>query len=274
MAEATQPPVLLIDGKLMNIGQSTTMSRQTPSPADSSVSASDQRPNSAAENLDVDSWRNSSGGVSSSGGDGNSSGVSSRLASPDYEESMFPSSEVGFRLPGSQRPHPGRAISQLATTMKAVGCSACSSSAATYSLAARMAALLVAVGLYNAYIVYAIHYHVTGDKEIDWCDGLGFLIVLTLLVYLGLFYFHVVKRGVRRYKLRLVVPGRLRRFLATRFASLSATLLVIAAVIVFLVLDSSRDRYRSPSPASSGRRILAYPAIFDYLIPSLSSLTS
>jgi pyrimidine nucleoside transport protein len=115
---------------------------------------------------------------------------------------------------------------------------------ANYRLAAKIAAVLVAVSLYNAYIVYAIHYHVSGGRPMDWCGGLGFLIILTLIVYAGLFYFHVAKRCVRHYKVRVVIPGRLKRLLVSWPASILATLAVTIAIVVFLVLDSARDRYR------------------------------
>ena len=51
--------------------------------------------------------------------------------------------------------------------------------------------------LYNLYLGYCIvrkkdhgGYEIT---EFEWCDGLGFLIVITALVYLGLLYFQVLK---------------------------------------------------------------------------------
>ena len=51
--------------------------------------------------------------------------------------------------------------------------------------------------LYNWYLGYCIYlkkdnggYEIT---EFEWCDGLGFLIIITALVYLGLLYFLVLK---------------------------------------------------------------------------------
>ena len=46
--------------------------------------------------------------------------------------------------------------------------------------------------LYNVYFVAAIVYQ--KDKPIDWCDGVGFLIIVTSVVYVGLIYFQIVKR--------------------------------------------------------------------------------
>ena len=41
--------------------------------------------------------------------------------------------------------------------------------------------------LYNAYLAYAIYYHMTVAQKAqwDWCEGLGFLLILTALAYLG-----------------------------------------------------------------------------------------
>ena len=43
--------------------------------------------------------------------------------------------------------------------------------------------------LYNVYLAYAIYFHITEalEDQWDWCEGLGFLLVLTALIYLGNF---------------------------------------------------------------------------------------
>ena len=221
MADTSRP--VLIDGKLLLMGPPLLSS---------------SRPTSAAQ-TDSDSSQSSR----------SSSSPSSRLASPVCEETVFQPASPAVspsRAPGPLLPRPDIG-SGLAAGLKKGGSLCSCGNRATYRLAARVTTLLVAVSLYNAYLIYAIHYHVSGGRPLDWCGGLGFLIVLTLLVYLGLFYFHVVKRCVWHYQLRLTVPARLQRLLATRLASVLATLTVTAAIVVFLVLDSSRDRYRCAS---------------------------
>ena len=48
--------------------------------------------------------------------------------------------------------------------------------------------------LYNGYFIGCISKQVLSDKqEWEWCDGVGFLIIITGLVYLGLFYFGILK---------------------------------------------------------------------------------
>jgi len=48
--------------------------------------------------------------------------------------------------------------------------------------------------LYNSYFIASVYYSIHNGIPMDWCDGVGFLIVLTGLIYLGLFYFQVVKK--------------------------------------------------------------------------------
>ncbi len=46
-----------------------------------------------------------------------------------------------------------------------------------------------------------MHHYDTDDdpeRDMDWCNGMGFLIIMTLLVYWGLLYFLLVKPGVKR----------------------------------------------------------------------------
>ena len=42
---------------------------------------------------------------------------------------------------------------------------------------------LVAAVLYNGYLIWAGIYHANNGLEILWCDGLGFVIICTAIVY-------------------------------------------------------------------------------------------
>lgn len=48
--------------------------------------------------------------------------------------------------------------------------------------------------LYNAYFITALAYNRRHEIDWDWCDGHGLLIILTALLYWGLFYYHILKR--------------------------------------------------------------------------------
>lgn len=50
---------------------------------------------------------------------------------------------------------------------------------------------VLAAILYNCYFVAAVYHARINGLEIDWCGGVGMLIILTIITYCGLFYFKV-----------------------------------------------------------------------------------
>ena len=46
---------------------------------------------------------------------------------------------------------------------------------------------------FNAYLIGAIVHTSQRGITVDFCDGVGFLIIITALVYTGMFYYYVVK---------------------------------------------------------------------------------
>ena len=121
----------------------------------------------------------------------------------------------------------------------------------------KVAIYLVLLAIYNAYLIYATCYQLSNDITIEWCDGLGFLIIITIVVYISLFYFLIVKRYLGNQILRIIGPiirrlcwvktgqnGGRRPLWDTRPFFLTATGSVVAAAVLFLVFDTKDDRYR------------------------------
>ncbi len=55
--------------------------------------------------------------------------------------------------------------------------------------------------LYNLYLFYAVYHYFSTAEEgegVQWCDGLGFLVIVTIIVYSSMIYFRVVKPAVER----------------------------------------------------------------------------
>lgn len=105
--------------------------------------------------------------------------------------------------------------------------------------------VVVIVGLfllYNAYIITAVAYHIRNDTNIEWCEGLGFLIVCTGLVYFGLFYYNFAKPYVKRVVISLNTI--IQPLIALWFVQLGLSLLVLVALIIFVVLDTRDNRKR------------------------------
>ena len=61
------------------------------------------------------------------------------------------------------------------------------------SAVARRVYYIILAVLYNAYFVASLYYSIHNGIPMDWCNGVGFLVVLTSITYFGLFYFQVVK---------------------------------------------------------------------------------
>jgi len=112
---------------------------------------------------------------------------------------------------------------------------------------ARAAAILLAVTLYNVYLVAAIWRGVSTSAALDYCDDVGFLIILTVFVYLLLFYFLVVKRLLGGALQRGVVAPLAvwqGKVVARPHSSLAATLVVLVAATTFLLVDAAGEPRR------------------------------
>ena len=113
--------------------------------------------------------------------------------------------------------------------------------------AVRVAAILLAVTLYNIFLVAAIWRGVSTTTALDYCDDVGFLIIITVVVYLLLFYFLVLKRllggALQRGVVAPLVAWR-GKVVARRHSSLAATLAVLVAAATFLLVDAAGEPRR------------------------------
>eukprot|EP00092_Neocalanus_flemingeri_P001746 GFUD01001864.1.p1 GENE.GFUD01001864.1~~GFUD01001864.1.p1 ORF type:complete len:670 (-),score=45.20 GFUD01001864.1:110-2119(-) len=111
-------------------------------------------------------------------------------------------------------------------------------------IASKVILIIILVAAYNAYLVYAIHFHLATGRPMDWCGGLGFLIIITLIVYCNLLYFHVVKRFMRWRRIRIRPSKKMKQILSTTACKWVLTLSVISAICIFLIIDTVDDRHR------------------------------
>lgn len=93
---------------------------------------------------------------------------------------------------------------------------------------------------YNGFLVTAVAYNVRHELSIAWCDGLGFLLVLTALLYWSLFYY-VILKGYCGHWFENNLYKPLARVYNTVFAKwyvgVILTTVIIGAVIAFVVID-------------------------------------
>ncbi len=99
---------------------------------------------------------------------------------------------------------------------------------------------------YNVYLGFAIAHHLSLDKEdIGWCNGLGFLLITTAVVYISIGSKFIVTR----------IPIKVKRPLEDSWSKASNAVseqriqiglysLVLLAIAVFLVVDTAGNRTR------------------------------
>lgn len=102
--------------------------------------------------------------------------------------------------------------------------------------------------LFNAYFVSCIVYFVNRSVHaIDWCDGVGFLVVITCVVYFGLFYFQVVKRFWSQTIYKAAIKP-ISQFFNLFYASIVVRygfyLLLMTGLVTFLIIDTADEQER------------------------------
>ncbi|KDR11084.1 Sodium/nucleoside cotransporter 1 [Zootermopsis nevadensis] len=113
----------------------------------------------------------------------------------------------------------------------------------------------VFIVIFNAcilgYLITAVmFFKAQGDCDLEWCDGLGILIIILGLVYLGLLYYHIIKKFFGMFLERnILIPihNQWHRLMAYRYLKLTIYLLPLIAVIVFLALDTADNTERLKS---------------------------
>ena len=90
------------------------------------------------------------------------------------------------------------------------------------------------------------------DEDLEWCNGLGLLILMTVTVYWGILYGHGIKgflchtKAGHKIAKSVWTPVKtfLKKLAQFRFFPLIAYGVVIVAFVVFIVIDSLDDRRR------------------------------
>ncbi|KZS13466.1 Solute carrier family 28 member 3 [Daphnia magna] len=118
------------------------------------------------------------------------------------------------------------------------------------SAVARSIIYIIFAILYNVYFVASVHYSIRNGIPMDWCDGVGFLIVLTGIIYLGLFYFQIVKKFWGKSINRAVMKPAGKAFdRAWKYSWVryGFYLVLSAGLLTFLIIDTADERVRLQS---------------------------
>lgn len=102
--------------------------------------------------------------------------------------------------------------------------------------------------LYNIYFIWAIyHDRSNSDKDLEFCNDVGFLIILTIIVYIGMFYFLVFKRFFLAKIYRSVFkPLKVNtdKILGYRYTGVIISVILIGLILLFIIIDSSDEPRR------------------------------
>ena len=112
--------------------------------------------------------------------------------------------------------------------------------------------------LFHMYLA-AVVSHAKAGETIDWCDGAGFLYILTVITYWGLFYYFVLKRYCKQFFKCVCAPLRT-AFVpvsSSPYVSTALSVLCVVTVSVYLLYDCWNDQRRLTSAGG----ILAIVAI-------------
>eukprot|EP00095_Tigriopus_kingsejongensis_P011047 snap_masked-scaffold23_size669530-processed-gene-0.5 protein:Tk11047 transcript:snap_masked-scaffold23_size669530-processed-gene-0.5-mRNA-1 annotation:"sodium nucleoside cotransporter 1" len=113
----------------------------------------------------------------------------------------------------------------------------------------KKAGYLAIVFLYHIYLGYAIFHHIWQDLDWGWCDGLGFLILLTGMVHVYNLIFSCIVPWTRRSQAIQDVSHACRSYSRkhlknNRWFAMASYGLVLLVIAIFLILDTVGNRQR------------------------------
>ena len=117
--------------------------------------------------------------------------------------------------------------------------------------------------LYNIYLGFAIHYNVSSDDDDlgwEWCDGLGFVIIVTAAVYAALIAW-VLYRNMPRFRFVDDFLKLLDALLEKRWFRLCLYAAVVLGGVVFIAVDTRGERRRLISAGGLAALVL-FGAVF------------
>ena len=109
--------------------------------------------------------------------------------------------------------------------------------------------------LYNSYLIASLHYGISKRTCLDFCEDVGFLFIITIIVYIGLIYYFIIKplfrriitteQGVRfRKSVLQPIEMSYQKLLEYRFSSMILSLLFILILKIFIFYDTRHDPER------------------------------
>ena len=111
----------------------------------------------------------------------------------------------------------------------------------------------ISIGLaFHIYFICAIFHFTQSEKEnLGWCEGLGFLIILTLMVDLSLIYGYLIKPTLKKlintksgHKILESTKEKYQEISGKSWFSIALILFTISLIFLFLIIDTWNDQRR------------------------------
>ena len=113
--------------------------------------------------------------------------------------------------------------------------------------------LFLRTQLYNGFLIGAVLYNLEHKNRIDWCSGLGFLVCLTSIFYICLFYKLVIKKLlltelemrtqgatlIKSQKTSIWIKAKWTWIVGNYWTKWVFLVLLVLAIIIFVAVDSS-----------------------------------
>ena len=131
----------------------------------------------------------------------------------------------------------------------------------------KYALIFICALLYNGFLIAAVLYNLDYKNRIDWCSGIGFVVCITSLLYMTLFYKLVIKKLILTQHLQkslieskkiICLKSKLGIF-QNYWTKWVFLVLLVLAIIIFVAVDSS----------SGQGRVVALLGLFSIIIISV-----
>lgn len=110
----------------------------------------------------------------------------------------------------------------------------------------RLAKILFAGALflaYNAYLIGAIWYNTKEIKHIEYCNDVGFLIIVTAIVYWCFLYYFFIKKYLGKKFVRALAPLH-KKLASSKWTGLGFGAAALVAIIAYIAIDAKGNTQR------------------------------
>lgn len=98
--------------------------------------------------------------------------------------------------------------------------------------------------LYNVYLGFAIY--MTWNKSSNWCEGIRFLVIITIIVYIVILYYKLIKKYIFIHLRNGCSPlaELVKKVYSWKHSTAITWIIIFVVILTFLIFDSSDNYFR------------------------------